>query len=148
MGRPYVPPVDHVCEECGETFLGFVRDKRRFCGYVCSGRANQRKHKDSFRGPNNPRWNGGLSEWDGRTLIICRDYSWIFYYRGVMEAHLGRELRDDEIVHHVNGDPSDDRIENLQVVTRSEHIGLHRDDLLAARGLERVKAVRKGKVAA
>lgn len=45
--------------------------------------------------------------------------------RLVMEAHLGRLLRSDELVHHRNGDPADDRLENLQVVSRSEHARLH-----------------------
>lgn len=42
-----------------------------------------------------------------------------------MEAHLDRKLLPTEIVHHINGDKLDNRIENLQVVTRSEHNKLH-----------------------
>jgi hypothetical protein len=84
-------------------------------------------------GMDNPRYNGGLSQSEGRTVIVCRDGSWIFYYRGLLEAHLGRELRDDEVVHHINGDPTDDRLENLQVLSRAEHLALHRSELLAAR---------------
>jgi hypothetical protein len=35
----------------------------------------------------------------------------------VMEAHLGRELSPDEEVRHLNGDPHDNRAENLRIVT-------------------------------
>lgn len=42
-----------------------------------------------------------------------------------MERHLGRNLSLSEIVHHVNEDKSDNRIENLQIVTRAEHVRIH-----------------------
>lgn len=43
----------------------------------------------------------------------------------IMEEHIGRRLRPDECVHHINHDPSDNRIENLLLMTRSEHSKLH-----------------------
>lgn len=91
----------------------------------------------AVRGRHLPARNGGLSvEKDsGRTQIICRDGSKVRFYRAVMEAQLGRHLSEDELVHHVNGDPSDDRIENLELVSRSEHCRMHRADQLAGRGL-------------
>lgn len=85
-------------------------------------------------GTDNNRFNGGLClRDDGRTVIVCRDGSLLAYYRGVMAAHIGRLLTPEEIVHHINGDPGDDRIENLEIVTRAEHIDMHRADLMAAR---------------
>ncbi|KKN13766.1 hypothetical protein LCGC14_1003160 [marine sediment metagenome] len=46
-------------------------------------------------------------------------------HRWVMEKHLRRKLERREIVHHVNHDGHDNRIENLEVMTQSEHIRLH-----------------------
>lgn len=43
------------------------------------------------------------------------------YHRRVMEIHLNRILRDDEVVHHINGDKWDNRIENLEIMGFSEH---------------------------
>jgi endogenous inhibitor of DNA gyrase (YacG/DUF329 family) len=42
-------------------------------------------------------------------------------HRWVMEQHLGRRLSAAEQVHHVNGDKTDNRPENLQVLVADEH---------------------------
>jgi len=39
-------------------------------------------------------------------------------HRHIMAAFLDRELESNEHVYHVNGDPADNRIENLIVMTR------------------------------
>lgn len=46
-------------------------------------------------------------------------------HRYVMEKYLKRKLKDNEVIHHINGDKSDNRIENLQVMTLSEHSSMH-----------------------
>jgi hypothetical protein len=119
--------VERVCEGCGTAFsvLRRVSAVRRFCTQPCAMRCLSGSI-DRARGPRNNRYNGGLSTGaEGRGLIVCRDGSLMFFYRGVMAAELGRLLRSDEIVHHINGDPTDDRLENLEVMTRAAHARLH-----------------------
>ena len=53
--------------------------------------------------------------------VVYVDGERYFEHRYVMEQHLGRKLSKNECVHHINGDRHDNRLENLELISRAEH---------------------------
>jgi len=54
------------------------------------------------------------------------------FHRKVMEDHIGRKLNRNEHVHHINGDKKDNRIDNLQIVSPSQHAKLHHPPIIGS----------------
>lgn len=110
-----------ACEECGNKFEAKKRweRKKRFCSPSC---CTLFRRRNGF-----PRSQAEGSKWkDPEGYIFVKvGGQWIPEHRLVAEAKLGRGLKRSEVVHHRNGNKSDNRPENLEVVTRSRHMEIH-----------------------
>jgi len=78
--------------------------------------------------PFNNRWNKGYKVFDsssGRYRVVFynskKDISGMSYARYLMSVHLGFEVPEGYEVDHINDDKTDDRIENLQVLTKEQN---------------------------
>lgn len=85
-------------------------------------------------GDKNPKWRGGrIKRSDGRVCVYAPNHPYanlyggthILEYRLIAEQITGRPLFDNEIVHHKNGDATDNSLANLEVTTQSEHAKIH-----------------------
>lgn len=77
-------------------------------------------------GPANNRWKGGRIVDSKGYITIAWQRERRKLHRVIWEIYHGYALRDDDIIHHKNGDPSDNRIENLQLMTNGDHTRYHK----------------------
>ena len=109
------------CEHCHTDY--YVPEYRietaKYCSRSCLGLAHpERAEKARNNSPLMRR--AGISE-PRKYKTIYINGKQMREHRYLMEQHLGRKLDRNEQVHHINGDWLDNRIENLQVLTNSEH---------------------------
>ena len=111
------------CENCGIEFYVVPSMVGKYCSKKCHS-----KSMEGFRGAEHPQWTGGrVVRKDG--YIVVRNpknpIKYILEHRLIMSNHIGRELKTNEHVHHKNENKSDNRLDNLELLSHGEHTTLH-----------------------
>lgn len=138
-------PRRYCSKSCARTALNLTGRNPSFHRDL-SGENNPMFGKPGLRGEANPmfgrrkeqapRWKGGRKiRKDGYTMVVVPDDHphpsyrkrsgtlYLLEHRWVMEQHLGRYLEPGEVVHHIDGNPLNNALSNLQLfATQSDHI--------------------------
>lgn len=78
-----------------------------------------------------PMWKGGVHKTPEGYLVVRRPdhpyssktHHWVRVHRLVVEEHIGRYLLPTEVVHHIDGNPANNDISNLEVFSSNgEHL--------------------------
>lgn len=121
--------------DCGNlaevNLIHFYHGNTKSCGCI------RREFDKNHSGSKNGSWKGGRRRESGGYIEVympshpnARVNGYIKEHRLVMEQALGRQLLDCENVHHINGDKSDNRIENLELWNTSQPPGQRAADKL------------------
>jgi hypothetical protein len=108
------------CPACGQPFRAIHNGTgmRRFCSKACTLKY--------LSGENHPNWTGGRSiDSSGYVRVNVGHGKREREHRLVASGLLGQTPESGQVVHHKNGDKTDNRPENLEVLGSSEHTRLH-----------------------
>lgn len=123
-----------ICEDCGKVLVKKTAGWCKEHGYKHRGRPSGLKYnikvvnsswfkKGEKRGPftGEPKFDKNI----GYFKIRHNGKSYK-YHRYLMEQKLGRELLEEEVVHHIDGDKLNNNINNLELMSsKSEHLRFH-----------------------
>ena len=126
-----------TCILCGTSMYRrpwiLSKGEGKYCSRACRNRAHPLKDGSNFPPPkfgaDNPSWKGGVTYWrkkgnykpikyvrcPSEFLPMARKDGYVMEHRLIVAQMMGRCLTREEVVHHRNHDPHDNRRENLEL---------------------------------
>ena len=137
---------ENICEYAASIGVAFQTLFRNCRDILAARKILRRKHPF-------PSILGGTTfqSGDGYIHEMCPDHEMAtsggsaLQHRLAMSIHLGRKLESNEVVHHKNHDKTDNRIENLELMEKLQHIRHHAKETLDSLTEDMVKAALQGR---
>jgi hypothetical protein len=112
-----------ICIGCGKTFF-----HRKIAVVYCSRRCGWNR----LFGKRSKNYKTGKYKSNGYIRMLVKGHpdadedGYVEEHRIVMEKKIGRYLTKNEIVHHINRIKDDNRIENLTLFSKHDHLHIHK----------------------
>ena len=103
--------------------------KCKYCDRLAVARGMCNKHYQNWNRHGDPLYTDKIRKHNRETVRnkhgYLRDANGKWRHRNIAEKHFKRQLGKNEIVHHINVDKLDNRIENFYICSRKEHMYIH-----------------------
>ena len=139
---------ERICNYCKHTYKGFGA---KYCSQSCrtfdlkpgfkkgnvpynkGTKGVSKPNSGSFKkgvtvGNKHPKWKNGRGKTSQGYITIWTINGRTLEHRVIMEKKLGRKLKPNEVVHHMNHIRDDNRLENLMLMSRSDHAIFHNNE--------------------
>lgn len=123
----------YSCKSCNKqvwrTKAHIKKHGNVFCSRICSSKWRRE----------DPAVHRGGSWMENGYRVLYNDGNSVKEHIHVMEKHLGRKMLPNEVIHHKNHIKTDNRIENLEILSWSEHQKRHMAELTPEQRRTRVE---------
>ena len=123
--------IKHECKLCGKEFYGYKRKNRKYCSRSCRSKSQIgktvspetiRKTIESRLVSGNMHSTPTYIDNDGFVVITGSSKR---LHTAIAETVLGRPLKPNEVVHHIDEDRQNNNNNNLVICERSLHPTIH-----------------------